>query len=63
MSDDQPVKASNFNTKISYPSADVGDTLKKKRFKLADTRLGIKDQMNNETPVSREEDDDNTSAG
>jgi hypothetical protein len=63
MNDDQPVKASNFNLKMDYPSADVGQALKKKRLSIADSRLGIKDQLNNENPISREQDDTDTSAG
>lgn len=61
MNDNQPVKASNFNLKIDYPSADVGETLKKKRYKIADSRLGIKDQLA-EIPETREENDNNSSA-
>lgn len=60
MNDDQPVKASNFNLKIDYPSADVGGILKNKRMKLADTKMGpIADTLNNDTPISREEKDAN----
>ncbi len=62
MNDDQPVKASNFNLKIDYPSADVGETLKRKRLKLSDTKLGIKDQLA-EVPESREQDETDSTAG
>lgn len=63
MNDDQPVKASNFNLKMDYPSANVGEALKKKRQRLADTQLGIKDTMNNDNPISREQDDTDSNAG
>ncbi len=62
MNDDQPVKASNFNLKVTYPSAEVGDSLKKKRNNIMDSRMGVKDQMNNEAPLSREEHEDNSDA-
>lgn len=52
--------SSNFNLKESYPSADVGEFLKKKRLKLADTRLGIKDQLPEVQSQTRVEDDADT---
>lgn len=45
---------SNYNLKLSYGGNDlVGDALEKRRKKLSDTYLGIKDQF---PPVPRTQD-------
>ncbi len=39
---DDNTKASNFTLKVDYPTADVAATLRRKREKLADNKMGEK---------------------